>query len=110
MSTRLDPRGAAAAIRGHLTESMSPEDRHAEKFVGHVLDELGMEHTISNAAMVMSALHKADIVPHQIIEYPKWVDHPTEKVKDRDGNDTDKPVRYLVNNEDEDEERALAYD
>lgn len=102
MATRMDPKAAAQKIRGRMQQP-SAEDRHIEAFVNQVLDELGMEHTIANAHMVVHALHDADIQPHQIVEYPKAV---TVKVvnKKKYGDEDEHDETFTVQNEDEEHE------
>lgn len=104
MAKVLDARSAAHEIRGRMKQP-SPEDQHIESFVGKVLDELGLEHTMNNAAMVARALHDADIQPHRIDEYPKAV---TVKAVDEKkyGDDKEHDVVHVVQNEDE-EQRVL---
>lgn len=97
---KLDARTAAQRIRGRIQQP-SAEDRHTGAFVSKVCAELGIEYDAANAARVADALADADIQPYEFQEYPQWVDHPTKKLLDKDGNDTDKPLRVIVNNEDE---------
>lgn len=102
MAKVLDARAAALEIRGKMQQP-SPEDRHIEKFVGEVLDQLGLEHTIANASMVVHALRDADIQPHRVEEYPKAV---TVKVTNeaKYGDDKEHAETFTVNNEDEERE------
>ncbi len=104
MAKVLDARAAALEIRGKMKQP-SPEDRHIEKFVGEVLDALGMEHTIANAAMVVHALRDADIQPHRVEEYPKAV---TVKVVDKAkyGDEDEHDVVHIAHDADE-EQRIL---
>ena len=92
----LDARAAALEIRGDMDQP-SAEDRHIEKFVVQVLDALGMEHTLANAGMVVRALHRHDIQPHQFVEFPKAI---TIKVVDpvKYGDDKEHDENYIVYN------------
>lgn len=102
MAQILDPRAAAEAIRGRMKQPKSV-DRHVEAFVNQVLDHLGLDHSMSNSLMAAHALHDADIQPHQIVEYPKWVT--------RDGKDeNDQPYEPVLVQDQDEEDAAMRGD
>lgn len=104
----LDARAAALEIRGKM-EQPSAQDRHITAFVEKVLDQLGMEHTIVNASMVVHALHDADIQPHQIVEYPKAI--VFELVDEaKYGDDHKHKETFIADDEDAEHELRMKYD
>lgn len=104
MTTKMDAAAAAAAIRHHMSQPEA-EDRHVESFAKKVLDQLGLDHSAHNIAMAVSALHREDIVPHEMQEYPKQVQRKGIDLK------TGKPYPpVIVNSEDEEHDWRMDFE
>ena len=96
---KLDAAQAAERIRTDVVgrpSVMDPSEQHRLKFCTEVCQNLGIEATPFNLAVVMDALHDADIEDGAPLEYPKYV------VVGKDTNDKD--VAVIVQNEDEEHE------
>lgn len=104
MPNRMDAAAAAQAIRDRITQPEA-EDRHVEAFANKVADHLGLDRSARNISMIIHALHREDIVPHEIQEYPKYIQ--------RDGTDpeTDKPYAPVkVESEDDEHDMRASWD
>lgn len=104
MSRELDPKAAAAVIRAQVIDrpNVPPEARHMHVFVIAVCAELGIEPDPINFMTVTSALHDADIKPHQALEYPKMYVVDNKPVKYDNG-------QYVVFNDADDETEITAW-
>lgn len=103
MARKMDPKAAADEIRSKVgkAEALSPEARHSFDYVRQVCHELSIPVDVPNVLLVHKLLRDADIQPHLMQEYPKWI-----MVQGDDGED--QPV--LVNDADEERKVQLGGD
>lgn len=105
MPQKLDAAAAALAIRDDI-EQPSAEDRHTETFAKDVASQLGLDHSPSSIAMVVRALHRHDIEPHRVQQYPKHVKNWAGDTVTVHNEDDEKRAGEAPPDDETDEQRA----
>lgn len=70
----LGVREAAAAIRASVSlQHMDPQHQHELRFLKDVASELGLDHSAEVLTHIADLLHRHDVAPRAMQEYPKHV-------------------------------------